>query len=79
MRLFQDRFSIYKKAGEPLYKRLVNSKGFIFDAPGSGKFFFAKMEMGNMFLNTDDDIIVIDPQHEYLGIAEKGGVHAGYL
>ena len=31
------------------------------------------MEMGNVFLNTDDDIIVIDPQHEYFGIAERFG------
>ena len=47
--------------------------GFIFGVPGSGKSFFAKMEMGNVFLNTDDDIIVIDPQHEYFGIAERFG------
>lgn len=54
-------------------KRLVNGNGFIFGVPGSGKSFFAKMEMGNVFLNTDDDIIVIDPQHEYFGIAERFG------
>ncbi|MBO5055409.1 MAG: DUF87 domain-containing protein [Lachnospiraceae bacterium] len=54
-------------------KRLVNGNGFIFGVPGSGKSFLAKMEMGNVFLNTQDDIIVIDPQHEYFGIAEKFG------
>ena len=54
-------------------KRLVNGNGFIFGVPGSGKSFFAKMEMGNVFLNTEDDIIVIDPQHEYFGIAERFG------
>ena len=54
-------------------KKLINGNGFIFGVPGSGKSFFAKQEMGNVFLNTHDDIIVIDPMHEYFGIAKTFG------
>lgn len=44
-------------------KKLLNGNGFIFGVPGSGKSFFAKQEMGNVFLNTGDDVIVIDPMN----------------
>ncbi len=40
----------------------------MFGVPGSGKSFFCKMEMGNVFLGTDDEIIVIDPMNEYFDI-----------
>lgn len=46
-------------------KKLINGNGFVFGVPGSGKSFFCKQEMGGVFLNTTDDIIVIDPQNEY--------------
>ena len=56
-------------------KKLINGNGFIFGVPGSGKSFFAKQEMGSVFLNTTDDVIVIDPMNEYFDIAETyGGV-----
>lgn len=51
-------------------KKLINGNGFIFGVPGSGKSFFAKQEMGSVFLNTDDDVIVIDPMNEYFDIAK---------
>ena len=51
-------------------KKLINGNGFVFGVPGSGKSFFCKMEMGNVFLNSDDDIIIIDPQNEYFEIAK---------
>jgi ComB4 competence protein len=54
-------------------KKLINGNGFIFGVPGSGKSFFAKQEMGSVFLNTDDDVIVIDPQNEYFQIAKTFG------
>ena len=44
-------------------KKLINGNGFVFGVPGSGKSFFCKMEMGNVFLGTDDEIIVIDPMN----------------
>lgn len=50
-------------------KKLINGNGFIFGVPGSGKSFFGKQEMGSVFLNTEDDIIIVDPQHEYFDIA----------
>lgn len=54
-------------------KGLINGNGFIFGVPGSGKSFFAKQEMGNVFLNTPDDVIVIDPMNEYFDIADTFG------
>ena len=54
-------------------KKLINGNGFIFGVPGSGKSFFAKQEMGNVFLNTRDDVIVIDPMNEYFDIAATFG------
>ena len=54
-------------------KTLINGNGFIFGVPGSGKSFFAKQEMGSVFLNTDDDVIVIDPMNEYFDIAATYG------
>ena len=44
-------------------KKLAN--GFILGTPGSGKSFAAKREMVNVFLSTEDDIIVLDPEREY--------------
>lgn len=54
-------------------KRLINGNGFVFGVPGSGKSFFCKMEMGNVFLSGDDEIIVIDPMNEYFDIAQTYG------
>ena len=54
-------------------KGLINGNGFIFGVLGSGKSFFAKQEMGNVFLNTQDDVIVIDPMNEYFDIADTFG------
>ena len=54
-------------------KKLINGNGFVFGVPGSGKSFFCKMEMGNVFLSGDDEIIVIDPMNEYFDIAQTYG------
>lgn len=50
-----------------IFNRLMlkNPNGFILGSPGSGKSFSAKREMVNVFLATDDDIIIIDPEREY--------------
>lgn len=42
-----------------------NFNGFILGTPGSGKSFAAKVEMMNVYLKTNADIIVIDPEDEY--------------
>ena len=54
-------------------KKLINGNGFVFGVPGSGKSFFCKMEMGNVFLSGKDEIIVIDPMNEYFDIAKTYG------
>ena len=46
-------------------KKLKNPNGLILGTPGSGKSFAAKSEILKVFLNTDDDIIVCDPEGEY--------------
>ncbi|WP_276949389.1 VirB4-like conjugal transfer ATPase, CD1110 family [Acetatifactor muris] len=54
-------------------KKLINGNGFVFGVPGSGKSFFCKMEMGNVFLGSKDEVIVIDPMNEYFDIAQTYG------
>lgn len=46
-------------------KKLKNPNGLILGTPGSGKSFSAKREILNVFIITDDDIIVCDPEGEY--------------
>uniref|UniRef100_UPI0035E18BCB VirB4-like conjugal transfer ATPase, CD1110 family n=1 Tax=Listeria booriae TaxID=1552123 RepID=UPI0035E18BCB len=46
-------------------KLLKNPNGLILGTPGSGKSFSAKREITNVFLVTDDDIIICDPESEY--------------
>lgn len=50
-------------------KNLKNPSGLILGTPGSGKSFAAKREMVNVFLNTKDDILVIDPEREFAPLA----------
>lgn len=45
---------------------LLNGNGFTLGASGSGKSFASKREMANILMNTDDDVIVIDPDGEYV-------------
>jgi len=54
-------------------KSLINGNGFVFGVPGCGKSFLCKMEMGNVFLSSEDEIIVIDPMNEYFDIAHTYG------
>ena len=54
-------------------KMLINGNGFVFGVPGSGKSFFCKMEMGSVFLQGEDEIIIIDPMNEYFDIAYTYG------
>ena len=46
-------------------KKLKNPNGLVLGTPGSGKSFSAKREIANVFLATDDDIIICDPESEY--------------
>ena len=51
-------------------KLLKNPNGLILGTPGSGKSFSAKREIANVFLVTDDDIIICDPEAEYGPLVE---------
>lgn len=58
-------------------KLLQNGNGWILGVPGAGKSFFAKFEMIlNALYNTDDYIIIVDPEGEYAPIIKMlGGEH----
>lgn len=60
-------------------KNLANGNGMVFGIPGSGKSYFSKSEMLQVFLGTEDDIIVIDPTLEYFDIAEALGNQAAIV
>ncbi len=51
-------------------KLLKNPNGLILGTPGSGKSFSAKREIANVFLVTEDDIIICDPESEYGALVE---------
>ena len=51
-------------------KLLKNPNGLILGTPGSGKSFSAKREIANVFLVTNDDIIICDPEAEYGPLVE---------
>ena len=52
-------------------KFLKNPNGLILGTPGSGKSFAAKREIANVFLVTNDDIIICDPEAEYGPLVER--------
>ncbi|MDD3228225.1 MAG: ATP-binding protein [Oscillospiraceae bacterium] len=52
-------------------KALKNPNGLILGTPGSGKSFAAKREIANVFLVTNDDIIICDPEAEYGPLVER--------
>ena len=52
-------------------KLLKNPNGIILGTPGSGKSFSAKRSIVNVFLVTDDDIIICDPEAEYGTLVER--------
>lgn len=49
---------------------LANANGLVLGMPGYGKSFSVKREMADVFLTTDDDIIICDPEGEYFPLVE---------
>lgn len=70
-------YGVNEISKEPIWanrKKLLNGNGFVFAVPGGGKSFTGcKMEAGSVFLNTEDDIIFVDPTLEYFDVAEAYG------
>ena len=79
---------LFQEEGEALYcglnalsnnlimvdrKLLKNPNGLILGTPGAGKSFAAKREIANCVLLTDDDVIICDPEAEYLALVERFG------
>ncbi|WP_249030189.1 VirB4-like conjugal transfer ATPase, CD1110 family [Tannockella kyphosi] len=77
---------LFQSGGEALYyglnalsnnlimvdrKQLKNPNGLILGTPGAGKSFSAKREITNVFLITNDDIIVCDPEGEYFSLVQR--------
>ena len=51
-------------------ENLMNQSTFILGVPGSGKSFSAKELIFFLLLNTDDDILICDPEGEYASMLE---------
>lgn len=56
-------------------KKLMNPHGFYFGVTGSGKTTACELEVMQIFCNTEDDIIIVDPKNDYEHLCEllKGG------
>lgn len=79
---------LFQSTGEALYygtnaisnnlimadrKLLTSPNGLILGSTGSGKSFAAKREILNIFLCTQDDIIILDAEGEYLALVQALG------
>ena len=54
-------------------KKLKNPNGLFLGVPGSGKSFAAKRELVNVFLATNDKILIVDPMGEYSPLVRRLG------
>ena len=54
-------------------KKLKSANGLYLGSTGSGKSFAAKRELLNVFLTTNDRIIIVDPMGEYVPLARRLG------
>ena len=54
-------------------KKLTNPNGIVVGQPGKGKSFSVKREMTDVFITTDDDICINDPEAEYGPLVEALG------
>lgn len=64
------------RSGNPIVadrRAHMNSNGFILGTTGGGKSFTVKQELAGLYLNRDDEVIIIDPEREYLPLAQALG------
>ena len=54
-------------------RQLLNGNSFILGVSGSGKSFVAKNEITNLMLESDADIIILDPEREYAPLVRAMG------
>ena len=54
-------------------KKLKSANGMYLGSTGSGKSFAAKRELLNVFLTTNDRIVIVDPMGEYVPLARRLG------
>lgn len=54
-------------------ENLLNQSMFLLGVPGSGKSFFAKLLIAFLSLNTDEDIVICDPEGEYAPLVKALG------
>ena len=54
-------------------ENLLNQSAFVLGVPGSGKSFSVKELIAFLILNTEDDILVCDPEGEYAPLVEAMG------
>lgn len=54
-------------------ENLLNQSAFLLGVPGSGKSFAAKELITTLILNTDDDILICDPEAEYAPLVQAMG------
>ncbi len=58
-------------------ENLLNQSAFLLGVPGSGKSFSAKELIAFLMLNTDDDILICDPENEFTPLVEAMGSDLG--
>lgn len=58
-------------------ENLLNQSAFILGVPGSGKSFSAKEQITFLMLNTEDDIMICDPEGEFVPLVEAMGQDVG--
>ena len=54
-------------------RQLLNGNGCILGVSGSGKSFFGKMEIVPLMLKGGVDILILDPEAEYLALTQQLG------
>ncbi|MCI9265044.1 MAG: TraE family protein [Oscillospiraceae bacterium] len=58
-------------------ENLLNQSAFLLGVPGSGKSFSAKELISFLMLNTEDDILICDPENEFAPLVEAMGSDIG--